>query len=292
MMSFSTLEFLIVQTMRAVRRNPLVTMASITNVAVALTILGGFFLVAFNLNHMADQEAQAAVITCELTADAKPADVEAALLADQRVKRTKYVTREESRKQLADKLKLDLNALKLVGDFLPNSILVYVTRPEDLAAVAQSAKKIKGVALARYPEQVTAKLLTVARGVKLAGVVVGVFLCLATLTVINTTIRLTIYARRREIRIMQLVGATKWFIRLPFLLEGLFQGLIGGILAAVLVSAGYAWVTEQVARNLQFLKLVDASSFLTLFAVSMVLAGALFGVVGSLTGIRRYLRLV
>jgi len=139
---------------------------------------------------------------------------------------------------------------------------------------------------------VTAKLLTVARGVKLAGVVVGVFLCLATLTVINTTIRLTIYARRREIRIMQLVGATKWFIRLPFLLEGLFQGLIGGILAAVLVSAGYAWVTEQVARNLQFLKLVDASSFLTLFAVSMVLAGALFGVVGSLTGIRRYLRLV
>jgi cell division transport system permease protein len=291
-MSLSTLEFLIVQALRAVRRNPLVTMAAITNVAVALTILGSFFLIAYNLNHMADREAQAAVITCELSSDAKAADVEAALLSDQRVKRTKYVTKDEARKQLAEKLKLDLEALKLVGDFLPNSILVYVTRPEDLAAVAESAKKIKGVALARYPEQVTAKLLTVARGVKIAGLVVGVFLCLATLTVINTTIRLAIYARRREIRIMQLVGATRWFIRLPFLLEGLFQGVVGGVLAAVLVSGGYAWVDAQVTRNLQFLKLVDASGFLTLFAVCLVVAGALFGTVGSLAGIRRYLRVV
>lgn len=291
-MSLSTLEFLIVQALRAVRRNPLVTMAAITNVAVALTILGSFFLIAYNLNHMADREAQSAVITCELTSDAKAADVEAALLSDQRVRRTKYVTKDEARKQLAQKLKLDLEALKLVGDFLPNSILVYVTRPEDLAAVAASARKIKGVALARYPEQVTAKLLAVARGVKIAGLVVGVFLCLATLTVINTTIRLAIYARRREIRIMQLVGATKWFIRLPFLLEGLFQGVVGGVLAAVLVSAGYAWVDAQVTRNLQFLKLVDASGFLTLFAVCVVVAGALFGAVGSLAGIRRYLRVV
>jgi cell division transport system permease protein len=291
-MSLSTLEFFLVQAVRAVRRNPLVTMAAITNVAVALTILGGFFLVTYNLTHMADREAQAAVITCELAPDAKPADVEAALLSDQRVKRTKYVTKDQARKQLAEKLKLDLEALKLVGDFLPDSILVYVTRPEDLAAVAQSARKIKGVALARYPEQVTGKLLTVARGVKLAGLVVGVFLSLATLTVINTTIRLTIYARRREIRIMQLVGATRWFIRLPFLLEGLFEGVVGGVLAAVLVSAGYVWVDEQVSRNLPFLKLVDASTFLTLFAVCVVLTGALFGAVGSLMGIRRYLRLV
>jgi cell division transport system permease protein len=291
-MSLNTLEFLLVQALRAIRRNPLVTVAAITNVAVALTILGAFGLLSLNLTHMADLEAQAAVITCELAQGARASDVETALLSDQRVKKTKFLSKTEARQQLADKYKLDINALKLIPNTLPDSILVYVTNPRDIDAVCKAAGAIRGVALARYPQQITSKLLTVAHGVRLAGLVVGALLVLATITVINTTIRLTIYARRREIRIMQLVGATKWFIRLPFLLEGLFHGIIGGVAAAIATIAGYSWVNEYVSQNVQFISLLENAQMMALFAAATIVCGALFGMVGSMTGLRRFLRLV
>ncbi|NSW55969.1 MAG: ABC transporter permease [Armatimonadetes bacterium] len=291
-MSLNTFEFLASQASSAIRRNPLVTMAAITNVAVALAILGSFALVAINLHHMAALEAQSAVITCELDEGADPADVEAALLLDMRVKDTKFVTREEALENLAKKWNFDLDMLKAMGNPLPDTILVYVSDPEEIGAVAEAAGKVEGIGKAWYPEQITEKILTVARGVKISGLVVGAILILATLTVISTTIRLTIYARRREIRIMQLVGATRWFIRLPFLLEGLFQGVMGGLVAAIGVMTGYIYLEAYAEQNLQFVSLYTTTDFLVLFGAGVVLTGAVFGAVGSLAGIRQYLRTV
>jgi len=291
-MSFSTLEFLFLQSAKAVRRNPLVALAAVTNVAVGLAILGAFGLAALNLHNMADQEAKSAVITCELQSTAVPADVEAALLADLRVKRTKFLSRDEALEQTAAKLKWDVATLKLLGNPLPDSMLVWVRDPEQIELVRAAAQKINGVKLARYPQQITKKILVVARGVKLAGLIVGTVLVLAILTVINTTIRLTIYARRREIRIMQLVGATRWFIRLPFLLEGVFYGLLGGVAATALLVPSYLSVCGYVTENLDFLRLLADTRLLVSFAAALIGCGLLFGAMGSLAGIRRYLRLV
>jgi cell division transport system permease protein len=291
-MSLNTLEFLASQAASAIRRNPLVSLAAVTNVAVGLSILGGFALLALNLNHMADLEANSAVVTCELADSANPADVEAALLADMRVKNTKFLSKTDALGQLAEKNKLDLGSLKLLANPLPNSILVRVKNPEQIEAVRAAAANVKGVKVARYPKQVTQKILIVARGVKIAGLVVGSILALAILTVINTTIRLTIYARRREIRIMQLVGATRWFIRLPFLLEGMFHGLVGGIAAAALVLVSYSYVHDYVAQNLDFVKLMYDSRMATICGASLLAGGLLFGAIGSITGVHKYLRLV
>jgi cell division transport system permease protein len=109
--------------------------------------------------------------------------------------------------------------------------------------------------------------------------------------IVNATIRLTVYARRREIRIMQLVGATNTFIRIPFICEGLFHGLLGGILSAGVVLLGYLEVVRYVDMHLAFIDMLYSTRFLVLFGLGMVALGALVGATGSAMSLRRYLRL-
>ena len=291
MMSLNTLEFLCGQTATAIKRNPLVSAAATSNLVVALAILGAFFLAAFNLHHMAYLEAQQAVITCELSGDRDAADVEVDINRDLRIDTTRFIDKDKALDQLLRKWIGDTSEYdrEVLGNPLPDAILVYVKNPDELVAVCKTVGQIEGVAQARFPEQITEKLLLVARGVKIAGIAVGVVLVIASLTVITTTIRLTIYARRREIRIMQLVGATRSFIRFPFLLEGLFHGVMGGLVAAVGILLGYIYVGSYVTNNLEFMQLVSDTPFLALFAIGVVLAGALFGLFGSLVGVRKYL---
>ena len=111
-----------------------------------------------------------------------------------------------------------------------------------------------------------------------------------TLLIVSTTIRLTIYARRREIRIMQLVGATNWFIRLPFVIEGAFHGVVGGIFSTVLVLLSYAYVNAYIGQNLDFINLVYGTRFMVLFGLGTMLCGILFGAGGSYLGVHKYLR--
>jgi len=115
---------------------------------------------------------------------------------------------------------------------------------------------------------------------------------LAALMLVSTTIQLGVHSRRREIRIMQLVGATNGFIRAPFIVEGAVQGLCGGSLAAVLLLVGYSYLYAQITANLTFVDLIYGPLFLTLSALGLVVCGVLFGIIGSLLGTRQYLKLI
>jgi cell division transport system permease protein len=152
------------------------------------------------------------------------------------------------------------------------------------------AKGIKGVADAHYAQEVTLRLLSLIRGAKITGLVLIIVLALTSLGIIGTTIRLTIYARRREIRVMQLVGATNWFIRLPFLMEGAVCGLAGGLLAMTLLMIGYSYLEDQASKSLPFMTLIYGPRPLALLAALMVVGGVLFGVAGSLIATREYLK--
>ena len=295
-MNLSVLEFLLQQSWQAIRRNGLVSLATSTNMTVALTILGAFFLTTINLEHMADVEARKAIITVDLLDDADAGEVETKLLGDERVAHTKLQRKEQALRDWcppgAVEVYEDLAKEGWWENPLPNAIMVSVENPQDIPAVAAAARAIDGVKKVRYRKQITDKLLTLAHGIKVSGIVLAVVMGLATLLLVSTTIRLTIYARRREIRIMQLVGATSWFIRLPFMLEGGFHGVIGGVLASILLLASYSYVQTYVGENLAFIELIFGTQPMALFGLGTVFCGIIFGVAGSWLGVRNYLRAV
>jgi cell division transport system permease protein len=124
------------------------------------------------------------------------------------------------------------------------------------------------------------------------GVILGSIMALAALMLVSTTIQLGVHSRRRELRIMQLVGATNNFIRAPFVIEGAVQGLLGGGLAATLLLTGYSYLYKSITTNLSFVELIYNTQFLALAAVGLTICGVFFGVIGSLLGTRHYLRLI
>lgn len=287
------LELVLTQAWNSLRRHPLVALGAIANIAVSLAILGGFFLMSANLEHLAGGLAQEATISIQLRdkTDARP--IMGQLKADPRVKRAEFVSKDEALAEYAKQVDLKYEDLKnSISNPLPDLIRVTVTRPEHFDPVIALAKTIKGVAKVRYQRDVAEKLFRVASGVKLMGLVLGAVMALAALMLVSTTIQLGVHSRRREIRIMQLVGATNGFIRAPFLVEGAVQGVFGGLLAAVLLLVGYSYLYNSITASLAFLDLIYSVQFLVVVSLGLALCGVFFGVIGSLLGTRHYLRLV
>lgn len=292
-MGANTAELVLVQAWTSLRRHSLVALGAMANIAVSLAILGGFFLTAANLEHMARGLAEEATITLQLGKDADRAAIQEKLKDDTRVRATRFVSRDEALQEYAKAVNIPYKDLKnTISNPLPDVIRVRVTAPEHLPAVAEMSKSLPGVVKVRYQRDVADKLLRVARGARLMGLILGGIMTLAALTLVSTTIQLGVHSRRREIRIMQLVGATNHFIRAPFLIEGAVQGLLGGVLAATLLLIGYSYAYGSLSAALPFLNLIYSAQFLALSAIGLALCGVLFGVIGSLFGTRHYLKLI
>ncbi len=289
-MRLNTVEFLLHEGWEAAVRNGLVTLAAISNTAVALLILGALVLFGINVEHMAALQTEAAVITVELAKDADAAEVQKALLGNPKVQDAKFVSKDDALQQVIERLGIMREARDMLGEnILPDACPVKPVDPQDIPEGAKEAERSEGVAMVRYAQQVTEKLLTLAQGIRLSGIVIGIVMGLATLFVISTTIRLTTYARRQEIRIMQLVGATKWFIRVPFLIEGILDGLAGGAIAAAILLPIYSYAQEYIGANLAFINLIYSPQALVLFGLALVVCRVVFGAAGSLMGLHRAL---
>jgi cell division transport system permease protein len=286
-------EMILTQAWNSLRRHPLVALGAIANIAVSLAILGGFMIMAANLEHMAGNLASEATISVQLKDGADERAIQTKLTADTRVKAAKFVSKDEALEEYAKQVNLPYKDLRnSIANPLPDLLRVSVVKPSDLPDVAQSAKTLKGVSKVRYQRDVAQKLFRVASGIKFMGLVLGAIMALAALMLVSTTIQLGVHSRRREIRIMQLVGATNNFIRAPFVIEGAVQGLLGGLLATVLLLCGYSYLYNSVSTTLTFVEMIYNTEFLVLAGAGLTFAGAFFGVIGSLLGTRHYLRMI
>ncbi|MCI0571690.1 MAG: permease-like cell division protein FtsX [Myxococcaceae bacterium] len=164
--------------------------------------------------------------------------------------------------------------------------------PEALRALAMEARRLPGVTDVEWGEEAVARLSAIARVLRLGGAVAFAVVLLATVTIVAATLQLSIYARREEIEIQKLVGATDRFVRVPFVLEGLLQGLLGGALASAGLLAFSRSAGPHLAQLLAFL--VEggvAPALLTpRLVMELLLGGALLGLMGSLLAVRRFLR--
>lgn len=183
----------------------------------------------------------------------------------------------------------DIESAGLPLNVLPYAVDVRVSEPERLPMIAQKIRMMEGVHKVTEGRDVFGRVMAVARLVKFLSVL-GVFTLLVTsVLIISNAIRLTLYARRREIRIMQLVGATNQIVRLPLVIEGIVFGTAGAVAAWLLLAVGTSYLAH-VMRKIMFLGQFSSGLGSADLALALVALGSLIGAAGSFVSIRRFLR--
>jgi len=269
------------------------TVAAVTTVMVALLVVGAAVLLGLNLTRIAAAvEAQVEVVAFlqeGLGADGGTR-LSTALAGLPGVASVRYVTRDEALRRLRDHLGEGSAFQDLVTtNPLPDSIELQLTDPSVAPAVAQAVTRQPGVSEVTYGGQVVDRVVALSRSVRLVAGLLTAFLAGVALIVVVNTIRLTVIARRQEIEIMQLVGATRWFIRWPFLIEGVLQGGAAAAAAIAVLIVIYAVGISRLGATLPFLPLVGLREALEPVAGAVLLGGAGVGVLGSMIAIRRFL---
>jgi cell division transport system permease protein len=227
--------------------------------------------------------------------DAQEYQVGQRLKRDTRVKTATFVSKEAAFKEQSKKLPL-LYA-NVPSNPLPDSWVVKLKNPNDsptlgreIQAQVHSNKGLwPGVNDVKWGDKTTKRVLTVAEVISIVFLVAIILLVTASTLLIANTIRLSIFARRREVEVMKLVGATNWFVRGPFMLEGLLQGFVGSVLAVVLLVLGKSVAMPSILGHLHSTSDVHALPF-ALNAVALVGAGLLLGAAGSGLTLRRFLQ--
>jgi cell division transport system permease protein len=292
-LDWGKIKFFLGEVFRNFTRNAGMQITAIGTVAVTIVLLGLFLFVRAGLAHLGNDVLSQITISVYMNPSATTAQVDAArtaLAKDDRIRAVQYVPKKQGLEELRARMKGQIDASLLTENPLPDKFRVSVRRPEEVPAVAAAVRKIPGVQSADYGQDVVRRLLqlgAVARRISLA--VITVFVLVAGI-IISNTIRLTVFARRREISIMQLVGATNLYIRLPFICEGMLDGLLGTLLALGLLAVARASLMPKLAAALPWMQLnamrVDVSSLV----LQLLVVGGAVGLVASWIAVGRYLR--
>ncbi len=208
--------------------------------------------------------------------------------SDPRIKSITFVSADEALERMQKKFP-ELTA-DLPSNPLPPSHEIVPVRAEDVDAIAASLKPTPaGVDKVKYGKQTADRILRVARVIEIVFLAAVLVLLVASTLLIANTIRLSIFSRRREIEVMKLVGATNWFVRGPFMLEGLICGLVGSLAAVLLLLLGRELALPAILGRIESSSDVEALSFLV-NALILLLVGLAVGAVGSGLTLRRFLQ--
>ena len=294
-MRFSTKQYFIKETYKSIRRNGFMSFASISTVAVSLLVLGMFLMIFLNTNNLAqylENQVQISVYMQDSATDKELASVKDKLTKMPGVVKVTQVNKQQAlerfKKRLGDQEQL-LNSLGKENPF-PNSFEVQVDNPDRIKVLTPQIGQLPKVETAKFGQEVVEHLFQLTKILRLGGIVLVVFLAMATLFIISHTIRLTVFARRKEVIIMKYVGATDWFIRWPFLLEGMTLGFFGAVVAFVLINSIYASLLDRIHATLAFLPLLPTSPLLLYVDLFLLAAGTGIGALGSYISLRKFLR--
>ncbi len=301
----SRLFFFIAEALRALRRSAAPSLAAIVTVVLTTLLLGVFVPVIKASSTTNENVRSQLALRVFLKRDANQKQglaVQKRIDKIQHVERTQYISKGEGLKTLRSEVgegPLGRGLSQLKSNPLPPSINVFPDDPDNLdsiqAAIVRPTAKGKpkpispAIEQVNNSQQVANKIRTVTNAVKIILSVIAVLLLVASLMLVANTIRLSVYARRREVEVMRLVGATNWFIRWPFVIEGLMVGLLGAGLAVGLLWVGKVTIIDPLAQNFALIDNFSTIGFTQLIALllgSAVVVSAL----GSGVTLRRFLR--
>lgn len=285
------------------RRNWVMSLGAVITIFLSLLLVGVSLATGVVVDNIVKDVESKVSIRVFLKDGAAAGDVDSLqkqLLADPRVDKVDYTSKEKALEEFKKTVDPEMIA-QLDGNPLPASLDVQLKDPREVRTMASTIKANPlFVKVAdnptdpekslKYGQQIVDQLFSFTRVVRVVEVVFIAMLAVVSLIFINNTIRLAIYARRKEIGIMRLVGASNWFIRAPFLLEGVFQALIGAGLAILTIVGLREVILPRLSEVLQFLPVAISGQMMAQIALVLVLAGVFFGILGSGVALRRYLK--
>ncbi|HEU4657978.1 MAG TPA: permease-like cell division protein FtsX [Capillimicrobium sp.] len=295
------LGFFLKESLRSMRRNPIPSFAAMASVLVTLLVLGVFIPIVQATTGAADEVRDKVVLDIYLERDATDQQVERVreLLADrtEHVQSVEYVSKEEAYRRERER---NPEAYELLGSNpLPDSFRVTPDDPDNIIAIRDALSPVTpsgertvvdpAIDEVKNRKEETDKILTATNVVKLSMALLCALLVLASGLLVSNTIRLSLFSRRREVEVMKLVGATDWFIRWPFVLEGVILGSIGGLLAILLLAVGKIAFVDPLAADFALISAPQTMP-LPVLAVLLMLAAVVVSALGSGLSLRRFLR--
>ncbi|MFJ7950833.1 permease-like cell division protein FtsX [Lysinibacillus sp. NPDC096418] len=283
------------ESFKSLGRNSWMTLASVSAVTVTLLLVGVFALIMMNLNKVAsdlENDVEIKVLIDETADEAAEKELLAKIKKLPEVEDITYSTREE---ELSDLVKDFGDDFKLFEQSNPLRNVVYVkaSEPQQTASLAKTIDKYDFTYDVMYGEGKVEKLFKALNIGRNVGLVLILGLLFTAIFLISNTIRITIIARRDEIEIMKLVGASNSFVRIPFLLEGMWLGILGSIIPIAVVITLYYNIYKNVAPRLkgEFIQLLNFSPLVYQVSALLLLIGVLIGVWGSFMSVRKFLKI-
>ncbi|MGH4119404.1 permease-like cell division protein FtsX [Clostridium sp.] len=299
-MRISTFKYFIMDALKSLKRNKTVSIASVATVAATLLILGVFLLIVLNINSgmkVIGSELQVKIYPVKGITISEKSALERTLNDVKGVTDIRYETKAEAlekmKKQFGEDSKELLAGYEKEGkNPLPDAYFVSVEKPEIITDVVKAATGLSGVEKIKEVRDLVNKLIKITNTLKIIGLALFLILISVSLFLIGNTIKLTVYSRKKEIGIMKYVGATDWFIRWPFIIEGMMLGLSGAIISTIGLYYAYRMIFQKYASTLlDFLgfTIINPQFILSTILWQFMLGGLIIGAVGSVISIRKFL---
>jgi len=295
------LGFFLREAMRSLRRNAAPSFAALATILLTMLVVGVFIPIVQATTGAANDVRKRVLVDVYMKTDASQVDLDRVrelLTGTPNVKHVEFVSKAQA---LAQQQKRDPAAFKLLASNpLPDTFRLTPQNPDDVLKIKSTLAPTGAAGGAPVPvdssidevsdkKQDTTKILEVTRFVKLMAATLAALLIAASIFLIANTIRLSLYARRREVEVMKLVGATDWFIRWPFVIEGIVVGALGTLLAVLLLAIGKIAIIDPLANDFALIAAPQTIGFPVLIAVMMA-AGIAISAIGSGLSLRRFLR--
>jgi len=297
-MIYRNLKFALNSAWQSFWRNFAVSMAAVLSITLILILAGVNLLVGHAFSQVLDGfRAKVSEISINV-ADGTPlqsvSDFQQQLSADPRVTSVKFITKDEALAQFKADPNNVVLAQQIDGNPLDAKLQVRVAKLDDVAAIDTLARRWPGVDPTNptnYQGDFVNRMLELSSWLGLAGVGLLAILVVVSIVIVMNTIRTAVYHRRKEIEVMKLVGATEWFVRGPFVIEGVMTGLIAAALALALLVIAYEPAVDRFRADIAFIPLTYDPAFVASLARDLLVGGALLGALGSYIGVRRYVKI-
>jgi cell division transport system permease protein len=298
MMKLRNLKFALNSAWQSFWRNLAVSLAAVLSITLILILAGVNLLVGHAFSQVVDgfrlKVSEISINVADGTPLQTVYNFQDQLRADPRVANVAFITKEQALAKFQSDPNNAVFAKQMDGNPLDAKLQVRVIDLKDVGAIDSLGRRWSGVDPTdptNYQGDFVNRMIQLSQWLGIAGIGLMAILVVVSVVIVMNTIRTAVYHRRKEIEVMKLVGATEWFVRGPFVIEGVMTGLIAAAIALSLLVITYQPAVERFQSDIVFIPLTYDPNFIASLARDLLLGGALLGAVGSYIGVRRYVRI-